>query len=146
MKKILMSAVVLTVFALSVMLFQISCQKGAIADIPQASSIHGLWIGTYTDNANASLGKQYFSLIIKPDGTMIADTKGAGQQHLAPGTWALKADTLTCTYTCVYGIATNVGVTEVAVAVVDKTGGLHGTWKNSPDPIGSGTITLAKVN
>jgi hypothetical protein len=147
MKKILMSAVALTVFSLSIILFQISCKKDVLADVtPGPSSIKGLWIGTYTTDTHPDLGEQYFSLIIKPDGTMIADTKGDAQQHLAPGTWTLKADTLTCTFTCVYGIASNIGITETAVAVWDKTTKLHGIWKNSPTPIGSGTITLTKVN
>jgi hypothetical protein len=147
MKKILMSAVALTVFSLSIILFQISCKKDVLADVtPGSSSIKGLWIGAYTTGTHPDLGEQYFSLIIKPDGTMIADTKGEAQQHLAPGTWTLKGDTLTCTFTCVYGIASNIGITETAVAVWDKTTKLHGIWKNSPTPIGSGIITLTKVD
>jgi len=148
MRKILMSAIVLIVFSLSIILFQISCKKGALADTtPAAASIHGLWIGTYDVKDQPGLGLQYFSLIIKPDGTMITDSQGANQQHLAPGTWTLKSDTLKCSFTCVYGIPYNIGINEVTVAVWDKKNGkLTGMWKNSAAPIDSGKIVLSKVN
>lgn len=146
MKKILMSAIVLIVFSLSIILFQISCKKGALADPTPVTSIHGLWVGSYTVDDQPGWGEQYFSLIIKPDGTMITDSKGAGQQHLAPGTWTLKSDTLKCSFTCVYGISTNIGIKEVTVAVLDKDGKLRGTWKNAAAPIDSGKIVLSKVN
>ena len=64
--------------------------------------INGLWIGTYTVDGQPSLGEQYFSFIIKPDGTMINDTKFSNQQHLAPGTWTLSGNTLSCTFISVY--------------------------------------------
>jgi len=149
MKKILMSAVVLIVFSFAIILFQISCKKTALGDNAPAnnSTIHGLWIGNYTVDDQPGWGQQYFSLIIKPDGTMITDSKGANVQHLAPGTWTMKGDTLKCEFTCVYGIASNVGIKEYTVAVWDKKAGqLHGTWKNAAAPVDSGKIVLMKVN
>jgi len=78
---------------------------------------------------------------------MITDSQGANQQHLAPGTWTLKSDTLKCSFTCVYGVSYNIGINEVTAAVWDKKNGtLTGTWKNSAAPIDSGKIVLTKVN
>ena len=146
MRRIFMSAIVLIVFSMSVILLQISCKKEAKAQ-PTTPTIQGLWIGTYKVDGQADLGEQYFSLIIKPDGTMIADTKGQNLQHLAPGTWSLTGTALTCTFTCVYGLPSNIGIKEISNATWDKTGKLTGTWKNDPvTPEGSGTITLTKVN
>ena len=144
-----MSAIVLIVLSLSITLFQMSCTKGALADPTTATppSIHGLWIGTYTVSDQPGLGQQYFSLIIKPDGTMITDSQGAAQQHLAPGTWTLNSDTLKCSFTCVYGVSYNIGINEATVAVWDKKNDkLSGTWKNGAAPIDSGKIVLTKVN
>jgi len=147
MKKILMSAIVLIVFSFAIILFQISCKKGALADTKTPPTIKGLWVGSYTVDDQPGWGEQYFSLIIKPDGTMLTDSKGAGQQHLAPGTWTLKNDTLKCDFTCVYGISSNVGIEEKTVAVVDKaTGQLVGKWKNAAAPVDSGKFILTKVN
>jgi hypothetical protein len=145
MKKILMSSIVLIIFSIAIVLFQLSCKKEAKAQT-NTPSIQGLWIGTYTVSGQPQSGEQYFSLIIKPDGTMIADTKGQNTQHLAPGIWTLAGNQLTCTYTCVYGLPVNVGVTETATATWDKTGKLTGTWVDVPNTQGTGAITLTKVN
>jgi len=145
MKRTLMSAIVLLIFSASIIVFQISCQKSAIAQVNNAT-IQGLWIGTYTVAGHAELGQQYFSLVIKPDGTVIADTKGENTQHLAPGTWSISGTQLTCTYTCVYGLPANIGITEIADATWDKTGKLTGTWRDNPNTQGTGEITLTKVN
>ena len=109
--------------------------------------IQGLWIGTYTINEGKSLGEQYFSFIIKPDGTMINETKYTGKQHLSPGTWTLNGNTLLCTFTCVYGLPQHVGITETSTATWDsKKSTLTGTWKNVPPLSGSGNFTLSRVN
>lgn len=110
------------------------------------ASIQGLWIGTYTVDGQSSLGEQYFSFIIKPDGSIVADTKGANQQHLSNGTWSLNGTTLSCSFTCVYGVPSNVGITETTTATWDNANKLTGTWKNVAPLTGSGTIKLTKVN
>lgn len=135
-------------FILAGLLFQISgCTK---ADTPVTTvvnyPIEGLWIGTYTVTGQDNLGTQYFSFIIKPDGSIIADTKGDKQQHLAIGNWTLNGTILSTTFTCVYGIQSNIGVTESATATWDKTGKLVGTWKNTPPNSGTGIINLARIN
>lgn len=110
------------------------------------ASIQGLWIGTYTVDGQSSLGEQYFSFIIKPDGIMVVETKWSTQQHLSNGTWSLNGTTLSCSFTCVYGISSNIGVTEVTTATWDNASKLTGTWRNAAPLTGSGTIKLTKVN
>jgi hypothetical protein len=109
--------------------------------------IEGLWIGTYTINSEPSLGKQYFSFIIKPNGVLICETSYIGKQHLSPGTWSLNGNTLSCSFTCVYGLPQHIGITEVSTAQWDsKLNKLEGTWKNLAPLTGSGNITMSRVN
>ena len=148
MKRLLFTTVVL--FALASFVFQMSsCKKQDPIPTPIPVVINfpieGLWIGTYTVDGQSKVGEQYFSFVIKPDGTLITDTKGASVQHLAIGTWSLKDGILSCTYTYIYGISTNVSVTQTSTATWDKTGKLVGTWKND-SPLVTGTIALKRVN
>ena len=139
----------LTTFAVAITIFQMSSCKKADAQPPVTTTypIEGLWIGTYTVDAEPGWGDQYFSFIIKPDGTMIADTKLGDVQHLSPGTWTLNGTTLSCSFTCVYGTPADIGIVETTTASWDKTGKLtSGHWKNVLPLTGSGTITLTRVN
>jgi len=146
MKKLLQASIILTVFAISIGVFQISSCKKATAQTTSTTSIEGLWVGTYTVDGQSALGAQYYSFIIKPDGKMIVDSKWANQQHLSIGTWTLNGNTLSCSFTCVFGISSNVGVVETSTATYDNTGKLtSGIWKNIPPLSGSGTFTLTKV-
>ena len=78
---------------------------------------------------------------------MINDTKFSNQQHLAPGTWTLSGNTLSCTFTSVYGIPQNIGITETTTATWDSKGKLtSGIWKNVAPLTGSGTFTLTRIN
>lgn len=149
MKKYFMASVVSIVFTISISAFLLSsCQKDGIQ--PQTEVVYpieGLWIGTYKVDGQPGLGEQYFSFIIKPDGTMINDTKFSNQQHLAPGTWTLSGNTLSCTFTSVYGIPQNIGITETTTATWDNKGKLTtGIWKNVAPLTGSGTFTLTRIN
>jgi len=164
MKKLLMGSLVLTIFAFAITIFQLSCVKATVAQTKTITdtiyltktdtafvctpSINGLWIGTYTVDGNAGYGQQYFSLIIKPDGTMINDTKWGGQQNIGIGTWTLVGDSLTCTMTGLYGQSSNIGVQEKQTAIFNKTTGQlsGGVWVNLPPNTGSGTFVLTKVN
>ena len=152
MKKLLLGSIVLLIFSASIVIFQMSCKKSAVAQTPCPTptyQIEGLWIGTYAVDGQPGLGQQYLSLTIKPDGTMINDSKAGGVQHLAIGTWTLVGDTaLVTTATCVYGIPQNIGITQTHRATFNITTGLLtvGTWNNNTPPSGSGTFTLTKVN
>ncbi len=80
---------------------------------------------------------------------MINDSKAAGVQHLAIGTWTLTGDTVLVTNaTAIYGGASNIGINQTHSAVFNKTTGILsvGTWNNNSGPAGSGTFTLIKVN
>jgi hypothetical protein len=39
------------------------------------------------------VGQQYASYVIKPDGTMISDSKNIGVQNICIGTWTLTGTT-----------------------------------------------------
>ena len=139
----------LTTFAVAITIFQMSSCKKADAQTPSTTTypIEGLWVGTYTVDTEPGWGDQYFSFIIKSDGTMIVDSKGANTQHLSTGTWTLNGTTLSCSFTCVYGIPSNVGVAETTTATWDKAGKLtSGLWKNVLPLTGSGIIILTRVN
>jgi hypothetical protein len=127
-----------------------ACTKDDANDppIPTVTNypIEGLWIGTYTLNGQPAAGERYFSLAIRPGGTMISDGKVVNEANLSTGTWTLTGDTLSCSFTCVYGLPNNVGVLQSYKGVWDKTGKLTGTWKNFLSPSSSGIITLKRVN
>jgi hypothetical protein len=147
MKKLLLSSMVLAVFAVSCLLFQmVSCKK-AQAQTAATYPVQGLWVGTYTFDGQPGLGEQYFSFVIKPDGTMINDTKFSNQQHLSVGTWSLNGNILSCTFTNIYGIAQTIGTPQTSTATWDNKGKLtSGIWRNTGSTGGSGTFTLARVN
>ena len=147
MKRLIFTTVIL--IALSSVLFQMSsCKKQDPIPTPIAKNfpIEGLWIGTYTVDGQTKIGEQYFSLIVKPDSTVISDTKWITQQHLGTGNWSLNGNIFSCSFTCVYGIQSNIGITETATATWDNTGKLTGTWKNAPPYSGTGVITLTRIN
>ena len=132
---------------ISLTTFLPGCEKDDDDPDPTPATIEGLWIGTYSVDGMPGEGLQYYSLVIKPDGTVINDTKGVNQQHLAPGTWTLTGNSFTCTTTCVYGVPVNIGITQTHTATFDKTNGTltGGVWENVPPKVGSGTFTLTKV-
>ena len=149
MKKLFIASAASIVLTISVSLFVLTgCKKEDPKPTTETTyPIQGLWIGTYAVDGQPSLGEQYFSFIIKPDGTMINDTKFSNQQHLAPGTWTLSGNTLSCTFTSVYGIPQNIGITETTTATWDSKGKLtSGIWKNVAPLTGSGTFTLTRIN
>jgi hypothetical protein len=126
----------------------LSCEKDpAPAPIP-TYLIQGLWIGSYSVDGQPGLGQQYYSFVIKPDGTMIGDSKSSNptQQHITLGTWNLSGSTLSCSITCIYGLSVNIGLTQTCTSTWDNTGKLTGTWRNTSGPAASGTFTMTRVN
>ena len=148
MKKFLLNGKFTAILIGAIVLFQLSsCEKNDVTPLPTTHTIEGLWIGSYTVNGQPNLGNQYFSFSIKPDGTVVNDTKGENMQHLNIGNWTLTGDSLSCTTTCVYGLSSNLGVVEKHTAKFDKIKGTltNGIWKNVPPMNGSGTFSLTKV-
>ncbi|MBZ4188685.1 hypothetical protein [Niabella beijingensis] len=108
--------------------------------------VDGIWVGNYTVDIYPELGKQYYSLILKPDGTAINETKWTEQTHISTGTWTMKGDTLICNTTCIYGYYVNIGVREIHTAIFDKKNGTmsKGKWKNPAPETGKGDIFIMR--
>jgi hypothetical protein len=141
----------LTAFLLAFMSLTIglaSCEKDDDDPDPTPATIEGLWIGTYSVTQIPSAGLQYYSLIIKPDGTLIADTEGLDEQHFNVGTWTLTGNTFSATTTCVYGLPSSIGTVQTHTATFDKTTGTftNGVWADVDAPPNiSGAFTVTKV-
>lgn len=145
MKKLLRST--LWMMTLALVGFQLSsCEKENTQQAAASTNIQGLWVGTYSINGQTGLGMQFYAFTIKPDGTMVNESNYTGQQHFSVGPWSLKGDTLTCTYTTVYGYPQHIGITEIGTAFFNRTNNtLVGTWRNVPPLAGSGPFILTKV-
>ena len=122
----------------------LSCSKDN--DPPTQSKIEGLWIGTYTVDQTPSAGQQYASYAIKPDGTMISDSKNIGVQNICIGTWTLTGTILSSSYHVIYGDSQNIDITQTITATWDKSGKLTGTWENNDTGHYTGTFTMTRVN
>ena len=107
--------------------------------------IQGLWIGTYSVDQLPSQAPQYFSYVIKPDGTIICESVGASQKYYSAGTWTITGTAFTSTYTSFSYPSGQGPATQTASATYDNSGKLTtGIWRNSP--ISSGTFTMTRVN
>jgi len=122
----------------------LSCSKDN--GLAPQSKIEGLWIGTYTVDQTPSAGQQYASYSIKPDGTMISDSKNMGVQNICIGTWTLTGTTRSSSYHVIYGDSQNIDITQTITATLDNTGKLSGTWINNDAGNYSGTFTMTGVN
>lgn len=111
-----------------------------------AHTVEGIWTGHFTVDILPQLGNQYYSLILKPDGTVINETKWTGQTHINTGTWTMKGDTHVCNTICIYGYDANIGVREVHTALFNKRSGTltKGEWRNPAPGTGRGDFDLTK--
>jgi len=123
----------------------LSCSKDN-DDPATPSKIEGLWIGTYTVDQTPGAGQQYASYSIKPDGTMISDSKNIGVQNLCIGTWTLTGTTFSSSYHVIYGDSQNIDITQTVTATWDKSGKLTGTWENDDAGHYTGTFAMTRVN
>lgn len=141
----------LSILFIALGMVQMSCSKETDPEPdpdPIEYNVQGLWVGSYTvtglpDNP----AEQLFTFALNPDGTLVNETKGGGQQHLSIGTWTLVGTALKCTTTCVYGLPSNIGIQQAHTAVFDKNTGTlsNGEWKYLDPKSGSGTFSLTKV-
>jgi hypothetical protein len=146
MRKLFLASLIFIFFAVTLMLFQMTSCKKADAQTANTYPIQGLWIGTYTVNGDPNHVSQYYSFVVKPDGTMIQDGKDGNQQAISIGTWSLTGTSFSCHFTSIYGVS-GVGVIEDATATWDNSGKLNaGVWSNPPPGTGSGTFTMSRVN
>ncbi len=141
MKKIVVAILVITVS------FGLSSCKTSYNKANKNKSIQGLWLGSYTVDGIYTIAKQTCNLILKPDGTLIYESDGAGTNHLTTGKWTLQDDILTCKCTCVYGLESNIGAEQIyTFRINQKTGELtEGVWKDISPRSGSGTFILTKA-
>ncbi len=145
-KSIKLIASLLALISLAV--FLPGCEKDSDDQDPIPATIEGLWVGTYTVDGMPNLGQQYYSLVIKPDGTVINDTKGANQQNLHIGNWTLTGNSFSTTVTSVWGSPYTVGTIQTHTATFDKANGTvtNGVWMDVDAPPNySGTFTMTKV-
>jgi hypothetical protein len=119
-----------------------SCKKDSTA--PTNYSIEGLWTGT---SENATSGPQFYSLSIKPGGTITFEGIGANQQHFGTGTWTLNGTAFTASVTTLYGISSNVGTKQTLTADFNASTGTlsNGKYVNIPPATGSGTFSVTEV-
>ena len=122
----------------------LSCSKDN--DPATQSEIEGLWIGTYTVDQTPGAGQQYASYAIKPDGTMISDSKNIGVQNICIGTWTLNGTAFASSYQVIYGDSQNIDITQTVTGTLDNTGKLSGTWQNNDTGHYTGTFTMTRVN
>ena len=135
---------------LFVIVTQLGCKKNNTTTCtPTTTSILGLWTGTAITTGGST--PQYFSLIVKADGTIISDTKTSSNlssQYFSVGTWTLSGNLFTYSITNVYGntLPSYVGQTQTGSATFSsETGNLtNGSWIN-PSPLSSGTFSVVKV-
>jgi hypothetical protein len=163
MKKLLfpLSAIGIYFFVFSVSVGTSSCEKEQIYvhDTTHVTvrdtiirevcppSIVGIWIGTYTVDQLPNDPARYYSLILKPNGTVIVETQPTGGNYfLGTGTWVLNGNKLTCNY--VYPAAPQgYAVSQSATATYDNVNGklTSGVWSDNGAPGGSGKFTVNKV-
>ena len=142
-----MASVALSCLTGAITLFQlVSCNK-AKAEMPCIGTLNGLWIVTQTDDQHPEYGSTYFSIIIKPDSSMIADTKGPSQ-HLSIGNWTLSSNNLlNCNTTVVYGLQVNLGHQQILSCQYNKASNTisAGTWITYPGGSSTGKFTAKKI-
>jgi hypothetical protein len=128
----------------------LSCTKESVTTTPTPCPtptypIQGLWIGTYLSTQSPAQAAQYFSFVIKPDGTMLVESIGAAQKYYSAGTWTLTGTSFSAVYTSFSYPAGNGPFTQTATATFVNTGNLNsGAWSNNPTS--SGTFTMTRVN
>lgn len=130
--------------ALFILTFIAACDKDESCPVP-TYQIAGLWTGTYTVDQLPSQGNLYYSLIVKPDGTLLTESKGGdGKTYYASGTWTLNGAVFSYTI-----MAFHVDIQQGGTLTYSSEGKLSsGTWKNiNNSPTQSGTFpTMNRVN
>jgi len=117
--------------------------------------LEGLWIGTfkYAPGTGTIQTPQYFSFIIKPDGSLIVESKDSGISYAATGYWKLAENILTCKYAYSSSV-NNVALHQIATASYHNSGELSGgewhntdsDWNPTTDPNQTGTFVMHRIN
>jgi hypothetical protein len=149
MKKVFMASLALTLFALSITLFQMtSCKKSnAQTNCPTPTyPVTGLWEGTYQTD-QVSHAPTYASLVIYPDGTIIKRNKVVGAANdyaLTRGIWKLTGTVFEYRDTTLI-YSGGVSVIEKGTLTFSNTGTLtSGTWQDISGQSYTGTFQNVK--
>jgi len=131
MKKVLMASVVLSVFALALLLVQLASCKKSNANCPTPTyPVSGIWQGTYQTD-QVSHPATYASLMIYPDGTIFKRNQvvGTSEFTVSRGRWTMTGNTLQYRDTTIlYSGGT---VVETGSLTYSNNGTMSaGTWQN----------------
>jgi len=126
---ILVAAVALTGF--------ISCKKDKDDVSSKQTTIEGVWVGTYVNNASGN--SFFYSFNIKPGG-IIEEINPSGQK-IGQGTWELENDILSAHYQWTSG-----SKYSVIGAFYKEQGKLLGDWGYGTSATNGGTWQMTKNN
>jgi len=123
----------LTAFTLLLSAFYTNPARQVTTNRPYVNSAVGLWIGIYTAKQVPEQGELYYSFIIKPDHTLLAEGKGNDDRtYYSAGKWEIKDSLL------IYELeGLENGIQQVGqLRIVDCNTMADGTWRdinNSPN-------------
>lgn len=144
-----------TLIVIVLLVANIACQKTTAASATttpcptvQPNSIIGLWTGTYTLDGGSVPGEPFYSLIFKPNGEIINDTKGANVQYLSVGNWVRTGNNFEINVSIVAGNPSLLNMRQIQSLTWDSAGNriTNGRWRNfTSSPINSsGIFTITK--
>jgi hypothetical protein len=146
--KIFKPSVIFSAYVIAILFMSLSsCEKNDDTTKPVETpnyTIQGLWTGTIT-NASSS---QFYSLSIKPDGSLTFEGFSSGQEQFGAGTWTLTGSDFVANVKTLYGFPNNVGVQQKLTAKFDTTTGkfTDGKCVNTSSSTDAGTFSLTEVN
>ncbi|MEO8405240.1 MAG: hypothetical protein ABI480_11615 [Chitinophagaceae bacterium] len=96
-----------------------------------AYSLPGLWMGTYNVDQVPDQGALPYTMIFKPDGTLLAEGKGGdGGTYYTAGNWVIVGDSVKSTFTSI-NYPADYQVTQLSSLYFNNaTGELTGSWKD----------------
>ena len=143
MKKVLMASLVMTLFAATALLFQLTSCKKVVAQINNHDCpspiypVEGLYIGTYSVDSKSDQGNLYYSFVVFPNGDLL--TKSAneyGDTSYQKGSWTLSNDS---TFTGTIATFSTPSVIQAITGKFSNDGKISdATWHDIYNPFGAG--------
>ena len=107
--------------------------------------LEGIWEGTYTVDQIPGQGKLEYNLILKTDGTLIAEGKGNDQiSYYSSGSWILKGSELTCNFRTINFPYAEVSQTASFNFDINSCKLTNGRWKDIKEGSNTGSFNLNK--
>jgi hypothetical protein len=141
MKKILMASVVIAVFAISILLLQLtSCKKAVGQTTPDCPTpiypVEGLYVGTYSVNSLPGQGNLYYTFVVFPNGDLLTKNVVAnGDTVYQKGSWTMSNDSFNAT---IATFSTPSVIQNIKGKFSDDGKISDATWKDIYNPYGSG--------